>query len=112
MNFTIPIRPRPTPRPRGKQGQRAYYPTEYQSYKDELEWRIKAAAKGNYIGPCQIAIGLWPDAIDINITPTDAQRNGLRGDIDNIYKGIADALETAGVIENDRDVHSLVVRFM
>ena len=115
MLLRIPIRAKPTPRPQAKKGQRAYYPKAYQSYKDQLEWLIKQAWRdvggSTLTGPQQLTVEFDPDSILIELTPTTTARNNTRGDIDNLYKGVADALETAGVINNDHQIHELHCRF-
>ena len=100
IQFTVPIKPRPTPRPRGKQGQKAYYPTDYQAYKDKLEWAIKLNAKGKVEPPYVVHAVFDTDEIRVIVRHSDARRNGLRGDIDNFGKGLLDAMEAVGVIDS------------
>jgi len=115
MILRIPIRAKPTPRPRVRTLQGGYYPAAYQSYKDELEWLIKLAWRdvggSTLTGPQQVSVEFSTDSTLIEITPTDTTRKGVRGDIDNLYKGVADALESVGVIENDRQIHEMHCRF-
>jgi len=116
MLLRIPIRAKPTPRPRVRAGQRsAYYPKAYQSYKNELEWLIKQAwveaGKPETEGPYAVSIIAHKDSFLVTIQNSWHQRQGVRGDIDNIQKGCLDALQTVGLIDNDRNVHSLSIRF-
>jgi len=115
MILRIPLRAKPTPRPRVRTLQGGYYPAAYQSYKDELEWLIKKAwrdAGGSTLtGPQQASVEFSPDSILIEITPTDTARNGMRADLDNLFKGVGDALESVGVIENDSQIHEMHCRF-
>ena len=116
MILRIPIRAKPTPRPQAKKGQRAYYPAAYQDYREALEWLIKRAwadAGGGpwLLDPQSVTIEFGPKDILIELSPTESTRKGVRGDIDNLYKGVADALESVGVIENDRQIHEMRCRF-
>ena len=116
ISFSIPIRPKPTPRPRVKAGQKgAYYPTNYQAYKDQLEWLIKKAwveqGKPKVDLPIRINVSFELDRINIDLMLSDCERDGLRGDVDNYFKGVADALETVGVIDNDRDITEAYLGF-
>ena len=115
ISFSVPIKPRPTPRPRGKAGQKAYYPKDYQSYKDELEWLIKQAwmeaKKTETVKPYAVHITVYKDRFDVSIRNSWRERDGVRGDLDNIQKGVVDALQAVGVIEDDRFVHEMTIRF-
>ena len=116
MILRIPIRAKPTPRPQAKKGQKAYYPAAYQDYRTELEWLIKQAWLETGGGPWlldsqSVTIEFGPKDILIELLPAESTRKGVRGDIDNLYKGVADALESVGVIENDRQIHEMHCRF-
>jgi len=115
MILRIPIRPKPTPRPRAKKGQGAYYPKAYQSYKDELEWLVKQAwveaGKPVTKEPYAVTIGVYKDRFDVILSNCWRDRDGLRGDLDNIQKGVLDALQAVGLIDDDRNVHQITISF-
>jgi len=110
MRLFIPIRPRPTPRPRARKGQPAYYPNSYQTYRDELLWRIrearnKAGEHHRFTGPVTIDVIISKEGFDVTITEGHARSRGLRGDVDNIYKGLADGLQKAGIVNDDNQIN-------
>lgn len=113
ISFGVLIRPRPTPRPRGKKGQGAYYPPEYNAYRDELLWRIRQAVKGRprLAEPLKITVSITLEGFEVQIEPGPVRPKGMRGDIENFVKGLLDGLQQAGVVEDDRWVHELNVRF-
>ena len=116
ISFSVPIKPRPTPRPRVRSGQKgAYYPKGYQSYKDELEWLTKQAwmeaKKTETVKPYSVHITVYKDRFDVSVRNSWRERDSVRGDLDNLQKGIVDALQTVGVIDDDRNVHEMTIRF-
>jgi len=104
------------PRPRGKAGQRAYYPRSYTDWRERVGWQIKAAfmeLKGRKItSPVSVRIVLHRDGFSIDIERMDGDRHGLTGDVDNYAKAILDIMQEVGVIENDSQVESLAVAFL
>ena len=115
ISFSVPIRPKPTPRPRAKKGQGAYYPKAYQSYKDELEWLVKQAwvkaGKPETTKPYSLFVAIYPGEFVVTLSNSTHSRHGVRGDIDNIQKGLIDAMQAVGMIDNDRNVHEVTIRF-
>ena len=109
LRYNIPITPMPTPRPRlGRGG--AYNPKSYSDYKKSLILYIKSLNidKGDY------------DYIHARFyipfpknTPEKRKIEDLplktNFDCDNVIKGLCDALEQSGVIENDRCLWSMFI---
>jgi Holliday junction resolvase RusA-like endonuclease len=112
----IPVRPRVMPRPRGKAGQRAYYPKPYREWRENTAAMLAAAwdeVQGGCIeGPVEVCIFFSPRSITLWIDRADrAWRSGLKGDIDNYAKAILDIMQQVGMIGDDRQVDQLHVGF-
>jgi len=104
MKYTIDIAPKPTPRPRvGKFG--TTYPPAYRQYKKDLNWLVKAlrVPKKDY-AVLHVEFG-FPYA---KSTPKKDRIEGkpmrVKCDLDNTEKGIMDALEKMGVLDNDAQI--------
>lgn len=99
--IVIPIKPRPAPRPRGRN---FHNPKWYKRYKEDIVDAIKAKGgfpKENYFA---IDAGFYikypKDQMKKN--PEDGLLYRSRGDSDNYMKGILDALQDGEYIPNDR----------
>jgi len=63
-------------------------------------------------GPVAVAATVHLDGITVTVTPiTRIRPVGLRGDLDNFFKAVADALTDAGIYADDRQIEQLTVRF-
>lgn len=118
MVIRVPMRPRAQPRPRGKPGQKAYYPKDYADWRVEAGWRIREiiteiGRKHIPQGPVSVSIALGPASFTIHITPLTDMRSEtrLRGDVDNYAKAVLDLLMDTEVLADDREVHLLSVGF-
>ncbi len=105
--YKISLTPKPTPRPRlGKYG--AYNKSEYTKYKNDLIFLIKTLniPKQDYIKLKACFLYSYPKKTSqknrIDLAPL---RN--KCDLDNLVKGLLDALEKAEVINNDRQISFL-----
>ena len=109
MKYSIPITPMPTPRPRlGKHG--VYNLNSYSKYKKGLITYIKS-------------LNIDKDEYDyiharfyLPFPKNTAKKNIIEGlplksnfDCDNVIKGLCDALEQSGVIENDRCLWAMFI---
>lgn len=80
-------------------------------------WRSQARLDlyrqgGNYPAAVAVAIEVTADGCHLTVEPATTTRpTRLRGDVDNYAKACLDALQTAGVINDDRQVVALTVRF-
>jgi Holliday junction resolvase RusA-like endonuclease len=92
---------KPKARPRFGYGGTIYSPTK--KSEDALAWRLCDAViheygqKISYDHPVQVKIAIY-------------SRQPLRGDSDNYAKTVLDALEKAGILENDKLVKELQIK--
>ena len=109
MEFILDIEGKPTPRPRFN-GRVAYMPKSYNDYQKKLVILIqeKNLKKGDF---CRINITfhfVYPKS-----TPKYKLIDGLplrtKFDSDNLAKGVMDALEKAGLVDDDRQFYQLKV---
>ena len=108
----FPITPKPTPRPRvGKFG--AYYPKEYQAYKDQLKQLAALICKEKHEGPISMRIEFY---MPIPASLSKKKKLDLvdqwhikKPDCDNLAKGVKDALEGIAY-DNDSQVCELIIR--
>lgn len=63
--------------------------------------------------PVAVALRVFPNGIGVVITPAreSARPKGIRGDLDNYGKAVADALEGGGVLRNDRQIEASTLAF-
>ena len=108
MRLVIPGKPVPASRPRITRGH-AYYPPKYQTWKEAAAWFVKSAGKP-VAGPVKVSILVLPDQIVVDVLPAHHRPAGMWGDADNFAKGVLDALQAGGVLEDDRMVTVLEVR--
>ena len=117
--ITLNIDPKPTPRPRiriiqpkGKKGfASAYYPAEYERYKNDLALLIKSKRipKDSYGRIRAIFYLKYPKSTPKkNLIERAYHRK--KPDADNLLKGLLDGLEQAGVIENDSQFFRIEVQ--
>ncbi len=107
----LPVAPMPAARPRGKRGQKAYYPARYAAWLDTMSKLLAAHwRKEPYAGRVRVEAVFHPKSVEVNVIPTEAGRWG-RADIDNLAKGLLDSLTAAGVLGDDRQVVELTARF-
>ena len=107
----IPLRPIPAPRPRGKQGQHAYYPKTYSDWLEAATLLIRSHHE-THDGPVSVVISLDADGFGIKVVDVERTRPiAMPGDVDNFAKSICDAAQKAGLIRNDSQIQSLTVYF-
>tara|TARA_R110002012_G_scaffold303227_1_gene504896 strand:+ start:990 stop:1394 length:405 start_codon:yes stop_codon:yes gene_type:complete len=107
--YHIGITPRPTPRPRlGKYG--AYNKSDYTKYKNDMIFLIKClriphgdyhTLKARFLFPYPKKT---PKKKLIDFAPLRK-----KCDLDNVVKGLMDALEKTNVINNDRQISTLFI---
>jgi Holliday junction resolvase RusA-like endonuclease len=108
LTFSRPGKPKP--RPRGK-GKHFYNPPDYTEWKADIAEEVALRyRKAHFKGPVSIGISFARKTFTVTIEETDRQRHG-RSDIDNLAGGVLDALQDAGIIENDRFVTVLEAWF-
>lgn len=90
---------------------RGYYPKPYQQYVNQLSWLLAAEHIPKQDYHC-LAI-----EFHFSYAPSIANKNKIDGlpcrqlyDNDNLAKGIMDALEKLGVLNNDRQISQLNVK--
>lgn len=109
--LTFNILPKATPRPRvGKFG--AYYPKEYQIYKDTLRYLAKSICKNHFEGALSLEIIFY---MQIPKATSKKRYSELIGsyhiskpDCDNLAKGVKDSLEGVAY-RNDSQIARLTV---
>ena len=99
LDFTVPGRPVPCPRPRIKWGHKAYYPQRYE------DWRVKIQLAA--LEACQKQLGTarpcWTGPIELGLIFVGAAGNA---DLSNLVKSIEDASEGILMV-NDRQITKL-----
>ncbi len=101
---------KPKPRPRGK-GKHFYNPPEYTQWKQDVATELLARfPRPRFRGRVAISIKFGRKGFVVTIEDTEQGRHG-QSDIDNLAGGVLDALQDAGVIDNDRNVTVLAARF-
>lgn len=85
-------------------------------------WRHYAAdvlrlrsGRARYTGEVAVTVDVYPDRVRVGIAELDRddrrRPKHLRGDLDNYGKAVLDALQTSGVIVDDRQAAALTVVF-
>jgi Holliday junction resolvase RusA-like endonuclease len=100
LTFSLPLRPKPSPRSGGR-FKRRFMPKDYMAWKKQFGMLVPWQAKKSFNG----ALGLW--VVFIYARPKSHKPGSDMvpvGDVDNLSKGVMDALQDCGVIENDRQV--------
>jgi Holliday junction resolvase RusA-like endonuclease len=95
LSFSVPMHPLGKARPRVCRGH-AFMPKAYMDWKKEFAVHAKAA-----LSPIRRMLG----NVEVYVTFTTPTGN-CRSDLDNCFGSVADALQDAGVIDNDRQIKS------
>tara|TARA_R100000388_G_C7186656_1_gene131379 strand:+ start:385 stop:768 length:384 start_codon:yes stop_codon:yes gene_type:complete len=109
VEFILDIEGRPTPRPRFN-GKMAYMPKAYNDYQKALVNLIKAQnlSDGDFCRIHMVFHFAYPKS-----TPKYRRIDGLplrqKFDGDNLAKGVMDALEKSGMVEDDRQFYQVRV---
>jgi len=104
----IPWPGKSKPRPRvTRRG--TYNPPEYTEWKENVAI-VLGAALPHMSGNVRLGLTFDETGIDVVIVETERERFG-RNDIDNLAGGVMDALQDAGVIDNDARVVYLTAYF-
>ncbi len=109
VEFILDIQGRPTPRPRFN-GKMAYMPKAYTDYQKALVNLIKAKnlSNGDFCRIHMVFHFAYPKS-----TPKYRRIDGLplrqKFDGDNLAKGVMDALEKSGMVEDDRQFYQVRV---
>jgi len=114
MKFVIPFAGKPKARPRLNANGPTFMPKDYMEWKDRvIEWaRFSRLHKQRIEGTVHIYAVFDTDKILVEVTPCGHKRpKGVGGDLDNLVGGLLDALQGAGVIDNDRNVMEIVASF-
>jgi len=101
VTIEVPGRPIAWARPRSH-GSRHFTPQRVLDAEEAIAWHIRAKLGAGFPTTDQLI------AVRLVFWTTRA----LRGDVDNYAKLVLDGLEKSGVIENDRQVRALDVRFV
>ena len=106
----------PCPRPKvNRQSGRAYYPQKYINFKRraELDLRLQWAKRAPIAAPLDIKVLLLYERPKSRIRKATRDmrtiRSHARGDVDNALKSVLDALQAAGVFQNDNQVYKITV---
>ena len=110
------VEPKPTPRPKVRRAGGVYYPNNYSDYKNILVSQLTAQKRvqGWEFDPASIrAVELTFFFAYPKSTAKKRMIDGAicctKGDLDNLAKGVLDAMEQAGVLPNDRQIAHLDV---
>lgn len=94
---------------------RRYNRPDYQVWLNNAAWEVKAQRGDTFTGPVAVSITVFPNGIGVGITDAQPARpKGIRGDLDNYFKAVADALgikRGGGAITDDRLMHGLRATF-
>ena len=115
MRLVVPLAAKPLPRPRGKRGQHAYLPADYQEWAEGFTIMLRLAAAHAHQAmpepPYLVRLLFAPDSVTLEVEHSPDRRGGQQGDIDNLCKALLDVMVAAGLVGNDRLVHALEARF-
>lgn len=108
----IDIEPQATPRPKVNKTGHVWYPAGYSDYKAAIAWAIKAkkVPKGNYIGLHAYFYFKYPSSKKTG--RTEGAPHQVKPDVDNVAKGLLDAINDAGVLLDDCRISELLVSKM
>ena len=101
MIVRIPYPAQPKARPRVT-SRGTYMPKPYTVWKENVATVMGLRMKP-LTGRVAVSMVFHSDYFTVSVNKTEKERFG-RADIDNMIGGVLDALQDAGVIENDRDV--------
>lgn len=117
LSGVLQIEPQPTPRPRVKRMGGVYYPSGYLQYKQALVEQFVAnhsaelfatESRHSYIMAELTFYFAYPKST-AKKHRVDNQPCRAKGDLDNLAKGVLDAMEQAGLMTNDRELARLDV---
>lgn len=112
--FTIPGRCQPKQRPRGS-GKKHYTPTQTKRYEKVVAsaWRAAGLEPVSDLDsldtPIRATVDVYEDHVDVELEALDGPRSTVRGDCDNLAKGVLDALNEIAY-RDDVQITELVVR--
>lgn len=109
MRLVIPGRPVPASRPRVAHGH-AYYSRRYAEWKEAAAWQVRAAGQ-RFDGPVALRVVFHRDSVEVEVVAGPERCSGVSADLDNLVKGVMDALVAGGVLGDDRQVTVLEARF-
>lgn len=95
LTVTIPGAPVPASRPRVTRNG-TYNAPRYKQWLSDASWWLRAGAI-DQLG----AVPMWTEPVSVTLTFCGARKNA---DIDNLQKGVFDAMQQAGVIVDDKQV--------
>lgn len=105
------------PIPFGRPDGRRRNPASYADYRKLLEDQLAVIRNRHRLetltGPLLVEVIVEADRVYVELVPSTltGRLPDLPGDLDNYVKGIFDALQTAKIIEDDRQIVRLEARF-
>jgi Holliday junction resolvase RusA-like endonuclease len=111
IEVVFPGRPYPWPRHRMGKG-RSYMPAKQKKWLDDLALTIRVSAGRSMLsGPVVLraVFDYLKNETRFEISPSDKKSHRIkRGDIDNLCKGLMEALQVSGVVKDDAQVAFLI----
>lgn len=110
---TLYIEPQPTPRPKVKRAGGVYYPSNYLAYKQSLINLLLEEHGKDVLFGASSPTPVYAAELTFffsypKSTPKKRQVDLFpcmnKGDLDNLAKGVLDAMEQASLIKNDREI--------
>lgn len=109
VQFTVPDAPVPKQRARKGGLGHWYTPQATRDYEQKVGWYSRLA--GNPItGPVAVEAVFYRDRVTVEVRPLDGPV-GAGGDLDNLFKSVADGMQLGGLLENDRQIREIRARF-
>jgi len=111
LAFTVPGKPVPLARARAGRGGGFYTPQRSKDYKRTVAGHFLALGYGavRHKGDVEVSLVIYRDRVDVGLRLLATVSKRRRGDVDNVAKGILDALNQLAW-EDDRQVTRLDVR--
>ena len=107
--LVIRIKPLSKPRPRFSRRGGGYVPEHYHGYEDAIAAAWVASEGPFFDGPVSVTCTFRKDRITVYVKDLDAPKSKLRGDADNLAKGLADGLN--GVAwGDDKQIQRFLIR--
>ena len=109
----IDIEPQATPRPKVNKTGHVWYPAGYSQYKAAIAWMIKGKRlqKANYMGLVAYFYFTYP-ASTKKADRIDGKPHQVKPDVDNVAKGLMDAINDVGILSDDSRISELTVSKM
>lgn len=107
IRFVVPGKPVPKGRPRVNLKTGAVYtPKETRDYERRVAAAFLSAGAGKpqWPGRVGLSVKVYPDKLDVTVQLLDGNAPKRRGDLDNICKAVADALQAVGAFLNDSQI--------